>query len=58
MNLLVKLSVKLREGVTNHKIDDRVGVLWVQTTYGRYEWCQGGNSLFTKTDRNSYRYSR
>jgi alcohol dehydrogenase len=38
--------VELGEGVTTRKVDDRVGVPWLQSTCGRCEWCQRGKSLF------------
>ena len=38
--------VELGEGVTTRKVDDRVGVPWLQSTCGRCEWCQRGKSFF------------
>jgi dehydrogenase len=38
--------VELGDAVTTRKIGDRVGVPWVQHTYGRCEWCQRGKTMF------------
>jgi D-arabinose 1-dehydrogenase-like Zn-dependent alcohol dehydrogenase len=32
--------------VTTRKVGDRVGTAWIQSTFGRCEWCQRGRRMF------------
>jgi alcohol dehydrogenase len=38
--------VAVGEGVTSRKVGDRLGVPYLQASYGRCEWCLRGKSLF------------